>query len=117
MKVYMDVGHNHQAISELLKTLERKLKDEPVIFVFGTSGHKKAGLMIDIIQHFIEKRNQGEIYVINGNNPRSKPVSIVFDEVDNADNLKVVGNGNIEATLTHILNDPKNHFKVTLIRI
>jgi folylpolyglutamate synthase/dihydropteroate synthase len=113
MRIIMDVGHNKQAISELLKTLQNKFMDEEIIFVFGTSGHKKAGEMVQIIQNFIQVRNQGEIYLINGSNPRSKPVDIILGEVDqNQLGLKVVNGGNIKSTLSFILQNASDSVKV-----
>ena len=113
----MDVGHNIEAVQELLKTLKYKCHNESLIFVFGTSGHKPAGFMIKAIQDFILDRNEGEIYLINGDNQRSKPVEKVLNETINTDNLKVVCNGDIKGTLQEIVDNQGYSNKVRIIRL
>ena len=113
MTVIMDVGHNHQALGEFLRTLGHQAADEDIVFAFGTSRKKDAGPMVRQLQQFVRERGRGAIFLINGDNPRSKPVCEIEQELgESREFVRVEAQGRIKATLEQIVRDEANRGKV-----
>lgn len=100
----MDVGHNEEAIGQLLKTLRSRYSQNSFIFVFGTSKKKPAFKMVQMVRKFLHNPDtRGELYLVNGNNERSKPVEDILKEIEWTNDMKVIEDGNIAKTLYHIV--------------
>ena len=96
--VVLDVGHNFNAAKKLFQTLNYNLDTQKFTVVYGTSSKKKSSQVLD----FISKKND-ELFLVQGNNPRSKPINELKRECSELQiENRVIGGGNISKTLAHI---------------
>ena len=119
MKIVMDVGHNKEAVHELVKSLNHKYPNKEFIFLFGTSKKKNPNGMINEIRNEIKFKSLNEpfIYLIQGNNHRCKEIETMKNEIEDLRGVSVYENGNIFNTLEFIMeNNSQSDNTVKIIR-
>ena len=102
LSVYTDVGHNTEAIENVIKSLttkEKKLyQDKKFIFVYGTSKAKNSYNTLNLV-----KNHNSKVYLIQGDNYRSKDINILEKEAKDINlEFNIINKGNIKKTLNHI---------------
>lgn len=104
LKIYTDVGHNREAIENVIRTIMGKErmedKEKKFIFVYGTSKAKNSYSTLN----FLKKYNS-DVYLIQGNNYRSKDINILEEEAKEVDlSFNIIDKGNIKKTLEKLFD-------------
>ncbi|CAD8154815.1 unnamed protein product [Paramecium pentaurelia] len=91
IKVYLDVGHNEQAIKSVLDLL----KDQKIICIYGASNDKDITSCLQLL-----KQNCHQVYMVQAKNNRAYQIKQLLG----SDEIKILYDGDISKTTLEIVN-------------
>lgn len=109
--VYLDVGHNSQAIGSLLASLEFKHPDAKFYIIYGSSKKKDVRSVLAEIA-----KRTSEVTLIQADSLRAKSVKEIAEEAAAVPiACKIFEEGNISVTLSEVLSSSEIKDKVVVI--